>query len=282
MSLMSLRDMNPSDALEALATAALLVAPNPAGLPQDITTYVNLILDEVRTRLRLNLDDTSLDALGRIQDELSSAMDEVLFRNHDELEIKSRLADRRQLPFGGYEVEYLTSKRVTKPISRRNLDLCLQQPDLFEVVDPPQTGRRRPEQFGSELYGKYVDESSGNYYLLIVLTLRNAFTIRVIGALKIDPRKVDLDGVDSLKLSLERFADYYGVEFELPGFGRGKFFHDLRFSYVERQSRFDAILSQVGKEHFYTEMTGSNNEKTGTYLLFAFLTDTKKYLKSVA
>jgi hypothetical protein len=271
--------MSRHEALDLLGSAILINGAHPSDAIEENEEQALLLIRDARDELAIKETDNDPKSIARIQQRLSDNIDAVLFSPGDYDATRSRMADIGILPIGGYEIEINIRSEITAQIGSHIIRETIVSPDRVEELLPVMTETyRRPEQFHTMLYAKKVTPSNLNKWI-VSFALKNAFTIKVMGSFVIDLGLISKPHDVLVSEWVEGFAQRYGVEFEFDKFGRSRYFHDLVIPFETAQDRFQNMVPRPG--YIYHEMSGHNDEKTETYIIFMFIVDKTRYLKEL-
>jgi len=290
MPLNSLKQIPASQATAILAEAALFT--NPWSAEGRVRTKwpdkVMEVISEIRTTLSILPDDESPAARRKIDDAISSALDEAISATVNLEDVAVSLGARGLMPVDAYNIVFHPGAKrfgedkafIKKALSRvafedlyvnkthrdqvlngprlwqhlraqqfEKLDLTL---DLGDTKDTIQGGSAGVGGVGALMSAK-VNNRRGGHHWLLVEVWRLGLTLEVTSVWRIFPEVVGVvNATDSLSL-FKVFAEQYGFELEIEGVNRGRFAHNVRLqSYPHKEAI--KVLESAGREYFFSEV----------------------------
>jgi len=273
-----LTELPRADALDLLGSAIIYNGTHPFDLDDAENAQVISLIRQIKDDLKISYLDRTPEASAIVSQALSDTLDSILFSSGDLDATKTRMADDGILPINGYEIQISVTSEISARIGYKALKETVINPDRIEVLVPPKTWYEDASQFNTVLYAKKMERSDVNRWI-IATTLRNDFTIKVLGSFVVDLKLVGSNEYESIDSWVMNFALKYGIEFEFGEFGVAKYFHDIAIPFETARSRSDRLLSRDGI--VYYEMSGHNDQATETYILFMFLVDKQLYFRDL-
>jgi len=224
----SLTKFDNVTALGILARTALFLEDeyNPAAsnkLPNELQLREN-ILKDIRKKLGISPDDSSITALNILGDALDSECNSLI-EEVDNAAILQRLADRGELPSDIFEINIGSNIEDffgKKYDAEKNL--------IRDTIRLPDSEQHYGQQSGTNdpflisLFARYFpNKYPNNSFTMLVAGQRDGIVLTVNQAWRIYKDSINLEDVTDLVDMLRRFADKFGAEIDFNG-QKGNFF----------------------------------------------------------
>lgn len=224
----SLTEFDNVTALGILARTALFLEDkyNPAAfnkLPNESRLREDIIKD-IREKLGISPDDSSITALDRLGDALDFECNSLIGEVDNSATLQ-RLADKGELPSDLYEINIGSNIKNffgrKYDAEKKLIENTIRLPDSEQHYGQ-QSDTNDP--FLISLFARYFpNKYPNNSFTLLVAGQRNGVALTVNQAWRIYKDSISLEGVTDLVDMLRRFADKFGAEIEFNG-KKGNFF----------------------------------------------------------
>jgi len=182
------------------------------------------VVEEVRSRLGIPMDDNSSEAVDRVADVLDSESDQLIAAPDTEAALL-RLAERGDLPSDLYEIDIIPNitdalgKRF--PLEKDIIETTIRAPTSEQHFGPAR-GQHEPAMISLFLRNFRTRWPLRDFFMLVAAQ-REGFLLHIHQAWRIYPRIIDVSGLATPVEWLKRFADFYGANVEIQG-KKAKFF----------------------------------------------------------
>jgi len=263
--------------LALLAAAISYVGPGHEEPAAEQKEAVEEIIRATRAHLKLAPDDRRPEALAKIDDALSGAIDEQLF-DGDEDEVKSRLADQDVLPLGGLDISYRLPPTIDRLESSRTLVRLLETGDW----QPPTWANRNiddPDRRTNYLVANFVEPKNGQSYWLVQHADRNRLKLRIRNVWRLYSSQIEGHVLATPFDMLLRFCELYGTP--MPVFNDAKFVANRSVPFRMSDERAKDVLAGAPPQMIYAEASAFNDERTAHFIYFAALINGRDYSRFV-
>ena len=272
MPLKSLSEVDQKTANAALASTVLsLGGPGIEFVPSKYAALARAMVEEVRSDLRLNNEDTRPESILRIKDVLSAEVDRRLFAGVDRGSLRTSLGNAGNLPLGAYKVDVGDAFKAEFKREKASFATeCVKRADMFvHLADDAALSDKRVSFFA-----KYVKSLDGKRdYWSIVSAIRDGGAVKVDYLWRVFPDTVRVtDASDPISI-LGCFLSVYGLKLSVDGGpGRDKLIKDRYVFGDEGNLRVDSD-SQVS----FLLSVISRRRLLGVNIDLAYAVDTTKY-----
>jgi hypothetical protein len=262
--LTTLERHDPATANAILAAAVLSTATNP-GLADDLqraASYegdVRLVLDEVRSKLRVERADESSRTKARIVDFLSSAIDRQVFGPGQKIDATlQRVGQLGLLSPSAYTVqqpESFKQRFYSLTFNKRLVREVINEPDEVQHL-MTENALDNDEKDALSLFLKKAVSNKNEAHWLLIQTVRIGMTQVAQSAWRVFPADVDLSKVEDPKGVLRAFVDVFGLNVRVGG-TESKFIDVVQYPTGSIQMGME---QRVGVEAFYSWSSRSHTK----------------------
>jgi hypothetical protein len=271
----TLRNLDTDTASAVLAVAALAFNQyeSPVDVEPDRLRGAELVLSEIRERLKIRDNDNSPKALRAIDERLSDELDAVLLKDVDISSISNDLGARGALPIGAYNIqeggEFKTGVKEKFSFAKS----CVLKADDFEHLNDPDANDRQMSLFSKHVPGT----NKGEPHWILVETMRLGDTISIGKLWRIFPSQVNVETVRRPLELLKAFVNHYGFPLSITGRDeQPKFIDSMR---LPRGSSINALIGS-SQQVIQTMIIGHMVDGT-TLIRIAYAIDVKRYRADV-
>jgi hypothetical protein len=234
MNLNTLENFDRRTAEGVLAAAALATAPNPgvAGVPALLNKYFDeaqAVLTEIRSRLRISVDDDSASARAAVDNVLSGALEGLIINPQNRANVFGRVGQSGRLSPVFYEVVQTAEFKKTfyaLGIRSSHVEDAVRHPDDHQHL---MTDGLPENAKAHSLFMKRIDsKDQRNSHWLLVQTHRVGLNQIAQSAWRIYPDAVDLSEARQPIDVLRMFAEVFGCPISV-GDKKAKFVDPQQF-----------------------------------------------------
>jgi len=217
--LKSLQSLDPNTASKIISDVVQSLLPNP-NIETKVYSEYNYpdlhssVLNEVRQRAKVNLDDNSKDAQTKLFTILSDELSKLILTKKERNEAIKRLGDRGDLNLRLYKIKFTDVFKIQSNhgVDKRLVELTIHHPDSFEHL----LSERFDLDGGKNISlftGFHPSKQSDNSFVILVEAEREKDQMNVFSAWRIFLSDVDIRDAKSPLDVLKAFVDVYGVDF---------------------------------------------------------------------
>jgi Ni,Fe-hydrogenase III component G len=217
--LKSLKSLDPNTASKIISDVvqSLLSNPNIESKfysDKNFTDLHSSVINEVRQRAKIHIDDNSKDAQTKLFTILSDELSKLILTKKERNEAIKRLGDRGDLSLRLYKIKFTDSFKIefNHMVDKKLVELTIHEPDSFEHLLPERfdlDGGKNISLFTRFHLSKQLDNS----FVILVEAVREKDQMTVSSAWKIFLSEVDIRDAKSPLDVLKAFVDVYGFDF---------------------------------------------------------------------
>lgn len=222
--LQSLRNMDSQQAEYLLADLSLSLMPSieTGMLPEDDSEneeLKQLVLKEIRQKLKLRPGDSSQESLAKIYEFLSNAISELSLEGEDVTGLKNDVGQDGLLRSDLYQIQIAKDVKAnfSQFVRPSHIEDAVHRPSLVAHLLPEHFGIIAQEKAISLYFKIHEAQKQQDVFSLLVIAERKGATLLITNAWRVYQSDI---GVDFYKVKsplevLRAFIDKYGLEFEV-------------------------------------------------------------------